>query len=394
MEFRRRSSSHTQNRDLPWWEKSRLQAATALIAGCGALGNEVAKNLTLLGWGHILLVDFDRIESGNLDRSVFFRQSDVGRPKAVVLAERAADMKTGSTLLGLHGDIRLTLSAGLVRRMDVVFGCVDNVAARLALSKLAGLAGRPLIDGGMTAWEGTVSLFGGGREACYACGLTSQDYRDLVLRRSCPAYARLAEASAGVATTAPVSSIISAQMVQMALKWVHGLRSAPYLELGTQVRFDTAFDRYWKIRLSRNASCLNHPEARCPERGSQFDWRRSWDELLGAWRNIEGQESAVFHLPWFVLESRTCSSCGIDQEASALCLPEIEIICRRCQRSLSSQLTNQIHGGEAFSVLSPQQMKLPPWTWLLATNGSEEKLLELHGCPDEYSPWNTELQGH
>lgn len=45
-----------------------------MVVGCGALGNEVLKNLVLFGIEHIVIVDFDTIEPSNLTRSILFRK--------------------------------------------------------------------------------------------------------------------------------------------------------------------------------------------------------------------------------------------------------------------------------------------------------------------------------
>jgi DNA-binding transcriptional regulator YhcF (GntR family) len=68
---------------ISWWEKEKVRDARVMVVGAGALGNEVIKNLALMGVGHIFIVDFDRVEAANLSRSVLFRESDNnrGRPK-------------------------------------------------------------------------------------------------------------------------------------------------------------------------------------------------------------------------------------------------------------------------------------------------------------------------
>src|ERR1700710_2812493 len=80
---------YSRLRLIPWWRQERLAAAKVLVVGAGALGNEVIKNLALLGIGTTYLIDLDDVEPSNLSRSVLFRQADGGRPKAVVAAERA-----------------------------------------------------------------------------------------------------------------------------------------------------------------------------------------------------------------------------------------------------------------------------------------------------------------
>ena len=72
-----------------WWDQSKLSAAKVLVVGAGALGNEIVKNLALLGIGNILVADMDRIENSNLSRSVLYRESDNGRFKADVAVESA-----------------------------------------------------------------------------------------------------------------------------------------------------------------------------------------------------------------------------------------------------------------------------------------------------------------
>ena len=63
-----------------------MQNAKVLVIGAGALGNEVIKNLALMGVGYIFIVDFDKIEAANLSRSVLFREQDNNRSKAEVVA--------------------------------------------------------------------------------------------------------------------------------------------------------------------------------------------------------------------------------------------------------------------------------------------------------------------
>src|SRR6478672_779823 len=71
---------------ISWWRQERLAAAKVLVVGAGAPGNEVMKNLALVGVGTTFLIDLDRIEASNLSRSVLFRAEDAGSPKAEVAA--------------------------------------------------------------------------------------------------------------------------------------------------------------------------------------------------------------------------------------------------------------------------------------------------------------------
>jgi adenylyltransferase/sulfurtransferase len=74
---------------IAWWDQQRLARAKALVIGAGALGNEIVKNLALLGWGNVLIADMDRVENSNLSRSVLYREADSGKPKALTAATAA-----------------------------------------------------------------------------------------------------------------------------------------------------------------------------------------------------------------------------------------------------------------------------------------------------------------
>jgi adenylyltransferase/sulfurtransferase len=72
------------------WDQKALQAARVMVVGAGAIGNELIKNLALLGVGHLLIIDFDRVEASNLSRTVLFQHSHLGQSKAQRAAGEAA----------------------------------------------------------------------------------------------------------------------------------------------------------------------------------------------------------------------------------------------------------------------------------------------------------------
>src|SRR5689334_23683765 len=86
------SDRYGRLRLIPWWRQERLAAAKILVVGAGALGNEVLKNLALVGVGTTYVIDLDDVEPSNLSRSVLFRAEDGGRPKAHVAAKRAGEI--------------------------------------------------------------------------------------------------------------------------------------------------------------------------------------------------------------------------------------------------------------------------------------------------------------
>lgn len=203
------------------FEQQRVSAAHVMVVGCGALGNEVLKNLVLLGVGHIVAIDFDKVEIGNLSRSVLFSKSDADahRMKVDVIAERLKAMNPAVEVKTICGDVAYDVGLGLIQRMDVVIGCVDSRWARYCINRLCMRAGIPWVDGAIEELEGTARVFVQGQN-CYACNLGPEGLKDLARRMSCSGIIRRHEEVGSVPTTSIMASIIGAVQVQEALKLV------------------------------------------------------------------------------------------------------------------------------------------------------------------------------
>ena len=197
----------------------RVARARMMVVGCGALGNEVLKHLALLGVGHVVIVDFDRVEADNLSRSVLFTADDAkaNRPKVAVVAERLRQMNPRMEVMAIEGDVAYDVGLGLIRQLDVVIGCVDNRWARYCINRLAMRAGIPWVDGGIDVMEGTVRVFVPGKN-CYACNLGPEGLKDMTRRLSCAGVIRRNIEAGKTPTTSVIASVIGAVQVQEALK--------------------------------------------------------------------------------------------------------------------------------------------------------------------------------
>ena len=119
---------YSRLRLIAWWDQEKLASARILVVGAGALGNEVLKNLALLGVGVVYVVDFDEIEESNLTRSVLFRQRDRGRPKAVAAAESLADINPDTKVRPVCGNIITVKSRPIRIPPPIIFGIHHNTA--------------------------------------------------------------------------------------------------------------------------------------------------------------------------------------------------------------------------------------------------------------------------
>ena len=207
---------------LSWFKKDKVKNARVLVAGAGALGNEVVKNLALFGVGHIFVVDFDRIELSNLTRSVLFREDDAYNHayKAEVVARRAMEINPQIKVTPIVGNLFSEVGFGIYRMVDVVIGCLDSRIARYQLNRLCMRAGKTWIDGSIENLTGALRVFTPGIN-CYECGLSREEFNIIMLRTGCADVVR-SQASVGRVATTPISaSIIGAMQVQEAMKVIH-----------------------------------------------------------------------------------------------------------------------------------------------------------------------------
>ena len=239
---------------ISWWDQARVRGARVMVVGAGALGNEVLKNLALLGIGRILIADFDHVEASNLSRSVLFRMADAGRRKVDVAAERLAELNPDVRVATFHGNVVSELGLGVYRQMDVVLGCLDNRAARLAVNRACWKVAVPWIDGALDVLMGTARVFIPPQGACYECTMTEQDYALANHRYSCPAMLPEDVSRGRLPTLATTASVIAAIEVQEALKLLHGMETP----VGAGIVFYGQTHRMSLLRYSRREDCHSH----------------------------------------------------------------------------------------------------------------------------------------
>lgn len=119
------------------------------IVGCGGTGSAVAEQVVRLGVRHLLVIDPDELTESNLTRVYGSRPADVGRPKVDVLADHLQAIASGVDVVRLNSKITLLPAARALMDADVVFGCTDDNAGRLVLSRLATYMLTPVIDCGV-----------------------------------------------------------------------------------------------------------------------------------------------------------------------------------------------------------------------------------------------------
>lgn len=365
---------------ISWWQQEVVRGATVLVVGAGALGNEVLKNLALMGIGNILIADFDTIEDSNLSRSVLFREGDRGRRKAEVAAERVKTLNPDVKVMAWHGDINYELGLGVFRHVDAVIGCLDNREARLSLNRFSWAVNRPWVDGAIQELMGIVRVFWPGRGACYECTLTDLDYQIINLRYSCPLLARQNVLQGKVPTTPTSASIVAAFQTQESLKLLHNMEVQP----GKALMINGLTNDIYQTEYPLKEFCMSHASmSPIVELSEATADRTTLTELLQIARQKIGEQAAL-EFDSEIVVAMHCPNCGQSQPILRRMarLYDSEYDCPNCGERREMELTHRIDGQENFLDRTLAQIDIPPLSIIRARNGKERVYLELTGDKD------------
>ena len=338
---------YSRLRLIPWWDQERLKHATIMVVGAGAIGNELIKNLTLLGIGKILIFDMDGIENTNLTRSVLYRANDVGRFKAEVAAERAMeinpDVKAKAFVCNIIDDVGL----GVFRRMDVVLGGLDNREARLSINHSCYKVNKPWIDGAIEVLNGFARVFVPGKGACYECTMTETDWMLINKRKSCALLTHEQMADGKIPTTPTSSSIIAGIQVQELLKLLHNDRDLPTLAGKGYVFNGLTHDSYI-VEYQEKPDCMSHDTYENIKETSWSVRTTTLNELLAAVRNDMGENAVVD----FDRDIATVGKCTCGEHKDLFTpvhkLKGEMLTCGKCGKQMSFDTIHSVKGDEAF----------------------------------------------
>ncbi len=355
---------------ISWWRQERLQAARVLVVGAGALGNEVLKNLALVGLGTVLVIDLDVVEPSNLSRSVLFRSDDGGLSKAEVAARRTSELNPEIAVMPIHGDVITDLGLGVFADVDLVIGCLDNREARLWVNRQCWKVGTPWIDAGIQEIQGVVKVFVPPDSACYECAMTERDYQLLNLRYSCPLLRREDIAAGKVPTAPTIASMMAALQVQEALKILHGLPVAA----GSAMVYNGVGNQFYTTKLPRREDCLSH-ETYPEPMPLPLSNRSTVADLFAAVRHrggVDADGSLELALDRELVVALECPRCGWRAEVMRprVKVRAAEAVCPACREPARPEFTSLVAESSPMADLPLGRVGIPPYD-IVRVDGSD-----------------------
>jgi len=139
--------------------QKRLKAASVLCIGSGGLGSPLLLYLAAAGIGRLGLVDFDIVDSSNLQRQVIHGTSWVGKPKIQSAKDRILEINPNcqvdlyETLLSSENALEI------MKPYDIVVDGTDNFPTRYLVNDACVLLDKPNVYGSIFRFEGQATVF-------------------------------------------------------------------------------------------------------------------------------------------------------------------------------------------------------------------------------------------
>lgn len=128
-----------------------LNRLTAVVVGVSGIGSIVAEALARLGFGRVILIDFDTVELKNLNRILNSTTEDAAahRLKVEMFAAAIASHRSADTAVAVAKPVGTRDAVLAAAQADVIFSCPDKLEPRYVADLMASAFIVPLIDAGV-----------------------------------------------------------------------------------------------------------------------------------------------------------------------------------------------------------------------------------------------------
>lgn len=149
--------------------QGKLLNAKVLIVGTGGLGSPVALYLAAAGVGTLGIVDFDTVDSSNLQRQVLYETTQVGKPKVEMAAQRLTALNPDVEVIPYSECLTSENALPIFENYDYVVDGTDNFPARYLINDACVLLNKTYVYGSIFSFDGQATLFAVPEGPCYRC---------------------------------------------------------------------------------------------------------------------------------------------------------------------------------------------------------------------------------
>src|SRR4028118_1133631 len=139
--------------------QKRLKAASVLCIGSGGLGSPLLLYLAAAGIGRLGLVDFDVVDSSNLQRQVIHGTSWVGKPKIESARDRILEINPNCQVDLYETLLSSENALDILAPYDIVVDGTDNFPTRYLVNDACVLLNKPNVYGSIFRFEGQATVF-------------------------------------------------------------------------------------------------------------------------------------------------------------------------------------------------------------------------------------------
>ena len=149
--------------------QKKLKASSALVIGTGGLGSPVALYLAAAGIGHIGLVDYDVVDSSNLQRQIIHGTAGVGSMKVDSARARMLDLNPDILVEVYNEPFSSQNAMQIAGKYDILIDGTDNFPTRYLTNDVSVFLGKPNVYGSIFRFDGQASVFYAKEGPCYRC---------------------------------------------------------------------------------------------------------------------------------------------------------------------------------------------------------------------------------
>ena len=149
--------------------QKQLSQTRVLVVGAGGLGAPVLWYLAAAGIGKLGIVDFDTVESSNLNRQTLYTPGDIGQFKATCAKNVIQSFNPEIEVNAYDVMLDLGLALSLIPEYDIIMDCTDHIPTRYVIDDVAYAYGRTTVYGAIYKHEGQVAVFNHQGSPGYRC---------------------------------------------------------------------------------------------------------------------------------------------------------------------------------------------------------------------------------